>query len=182
MEEAKAEAASRPSGRFENLLAFLTIRKKAAGRLQRMHKKNVTDTPKPKEIKPRGKAKKEESKAKPEKSDDENAAWQTVNRKSPPRGRRASSKEKEAAECSLCENQKHWLRECPVFKEMSREDRHKYCEERALCYKCMRFAHDPKNCKYVHACLRCGENHNTMLHDAKYLPAEAHEKVVKTEI
>lgn len=65
--------------------------------------------------------------------------------------------------CKACERG-HALRRCPVFKNMTLDDRWKIVNERKLCSNCFASTHSLKNCSSSHTCLHCGGVHNSSLH------------------
>ena len=78
----------------------------------------------------------------------------------------------EPSDCSLCDNEKHWLHDCKKFTDLDVEDRWEYCTERSVCPRCLRRSHKLEACTFVAKCRSCGGGHNSFLHGAKNMPEE----------
>lgn len=65
--------------------------------------------------------------------------------------------------CTLCKND-HWLFFCPTFDSYSVQQRKKLVLENCLCINCLR-GHKVSECRSKRVCKKCGEKHNTKLHE-----------------
>ncbi|KAL7863273.1 hypothetical protein SRHO_G00122570 [Serrasalmus rhombeus] len=84
-----------------------------------------------------------------------------------------SSKKGVKLSCVLCQDPRHQLHGCLKFTAMSLEERRNYVKERKLCYACLKFGHNAKECRHRHTCNTCKGRHPTCLHDNSYVKKEA---------
>ncbi|KAL7859454.1 hypothetical protein SRHO_G00146010 [Serrasalmus rhombeus] len=84
-----------------------------------------------------------------------------------------SSKKSVKLSCVLCQDPRHQLHGCLKFTAMSLEERRNYVKERKLCYACLKFGHNAKQCRHRHTCNTCKGRHPTCLHDNSYVKKEA---------
>lgn len=67
------------------------------------------------------------------------------------------------ATCQVCSGQ-HKLYGCAVFKGMPVSERKNVVSTHRLCFNCLNFGHQVKQCKFSH-CSKCSRRHNTLLHE-----------------
>ena len=156
---AKAQTKGENLEKFEDFLRFLTMEKHHAAEMKKLNREPEKAE---KSSKPTKKT------AQKEKDDD---GFSKVDRKTkkPKQGER---RKREPSDCSLCENEKHWLHDCKKFLETSVEGRWEYCTERSVCPRCLRGGHKTEDCSFPFDCKSCGGGHNTLLHGAKDMPEE----------
>ena len=79
--------------------------------------------------------------------------------------------------CELC-NENHPIWKCSKFVSASPAERNNLIRKSNLCYNCFRKGHSVRQCQSRN-CSKCGQRHNTMLHDDKQGSSTSEE--VKTE-
>ena len=106
------------------------------------------------------------------KSEDEDEGFQKVERKKGKPVARGSGSQgprrpvETNHQCDLC-GEKHWLSDCQKFRAKGAEDRMTFCEEKKLCFKCLRWPHETRDCRWIAKCWDCGKAHNSLLHGTK---------------
>jgi hypothetical protein len=58
---------------------------------------------------------------------------------------KSSSENEPAGNCARC-NERHWLKDCPEFNQLSRSQRNALARRLSLCYKCLRPRHPDRFC------------------------------------
>ena len=86
--------------------------------------------------------------------------------------KQGEKRRREPVDCSLCENEKHWLHDCKKFLDMSADNRWEHCTEQSVCSHCLRGGHKLSDCSFPFSCKSCGGRHNSLLHGAKSMPEE----------
>lgn len=84
-------------------------------------------------------------------------------RRSGAREHGTSSSESFAKECILC-SEKHPIRNCPRFADMTPVERHEIVEEFRLCRGCLCSGHFWRKCRSKATCSKCARQHPTLLH------------------
>ena len=169
-EVAKAQNKGKRLDTFEDFLCFLQVQKRVATVMRKL-----TSDPEKSE-----KSTKTNKKSVQKEDKDEDGFKKVENKKQ--KSKSTDRPKPEPRECSLCENEKHWLHDCKKFADMDIEARWEYVFERSICPKCMRWTHKVEDCTYVARCGSCGGGHNTRLHGAKHMsedlkrPIEADKK------
>ena len=159
-EVAKVQTRGKSIDKFEDFLDFLNIQKRAASEMQKF----TRDPEKSEE------SNKSNKKPAQRENRDKGGFSKADNR---PRNQKSGDRRRsEPSDCSLCENEKHWLHDCKKFTDMDVEARWEYCVERSICPKCLRRTHKPEDCTFPARCRPCGGGHNTLLHGAKNMSEE----------
>ena len=156
-EVAKAQNKGKRLDTFEDFLCFLQVQKRVATVMRKL-----TSDPEKSE-----KSTKTNKKSVQKEEKDEDGFKKVENKRQ--KSKSTDRPKPEPRECSLCENEKHWLHDCKKFADMDIEDRWEYVFERSICPKCMRWTHKVEDCTYVARCGSCGGGHNTRLHGAKHM-------------
>ncbi|XP_059223279.1 uncharacterized protein LOC131997038 [Stomoxys calcitrans] len=68
--------------------------------------------------------------------------------------------------CMLCKK-RHALRYCPIFIQMTVEDRRVVVRQHNYCRNCLAKSHTIDDCQSADTCRKCGFRHHTMLHPRK---------------
>ncbi|XP_071640872.1 uncharacterized protein [Temnothorax longispinosus] len=69
----------------------------------------------------------------------------------------------QSAACPKCTEQ-HLLTKCPVFLQLSAQERYSFARERGLCLNCLRAGHNWKTCPSLWTCRSCQAKHHSLLH------------------
>nr|XP_054604914.1 uncharacterized protein LOC107372912 [Nothobranchius furzeri] len=75
-----------------------------------------------------------------------------------------SSNEKTFVTCLFCKKPGHTLHKCRKMMEISVEERVKFVKAENLCFGCLKYGHNSKNCKSRSVCDRCQKPHPSCLH------------------
>jgi hypothetical protein len=67
--------------------------------------------------------------------------------------------------CVKCK-EKHFLYQCPIFRQLNENDRFEEAKRLKLCINCLQPGHDAKNCNSG-TCKTCNKKHHTLLHFTK---------------
>ncbi|XP_071576422.1 uncharacterized protein [Temnothorax nylanderi] len=67
------------------------------------------------------------------------------------------------AACPKCTEQ-HLLTKCPVFLQLSVQERYNFAREQGLCLNCLRAGHNLRNCSSTFTCRSCRAKHHSLLH------------------
>ena len=67
------------------------------------------------------------------------------------------------SKCKLC-GELHSLRDCPIFQDMSLEERSEKALRMKICFLCLNEGHYKRDCKAKITCDTCGKSHNTLFH------------------
>ena len=73
--------------------------------------------------------------------------------------------------CPLCdqsEQNEHDLHECPQFLNMTPDERMNVVLKKQMCFTCLAPGHVAKRCMNPSKCKRCGKQHASILHEAKW--------------
>eukprot|EP00102_Acyrthosiphon_pisum_P011959 XP_008180913.1 PREDICTED: uncharacterized protein LOC103308739 [Acyrthosiphon pisum] len=82
------------------------------------------------------------------------------------------SKEKGGGKCPLC-SEHHKLYACSKFNSMNITERRNVVIKSKLCFNCLNFGHQVSTC-FFPPCPRCGEKHNSKLHESQTNTANTH--------
>ena len=85
--------------------------------------------------------------------------------------------ERQLPECDACDEQ-HLLRDCPVFLDMSAQERLDLISEKGRCYRCLRLGHNAFKCMSSIMCKTCGKRHHSLLHGSK-TPSQRRQEIEK---
>ena len=118
-----------------------------------------------------GKSSKSSKKAAQKGDKDEEEGFTKVGGKTK-KPKQGEKRRREPKDCSLCENEKHWLHDCKKFLDMAVDDRWEYCTERSVCPHCLRSDHKLGDCTFPFGCKSCNGRHNSLLHGAKNMSEE----------
>ena len=66
--------------------------------------------------------------------------------------------------CILCKAFDHRIFKCPVFSELSVDERYSKAEELAVCFSCLEAGHRPEACTSKNPCRTWQGKHHTLLH------------------
>ncbi|XP_050064313.1 uncharacterized protein LOC114118967 [Aphis gossypii] len=75
----------------------------------------------------------------------------------------SQSSEGKHKKCPACSGQ-HNIYSCEHFKDMSIADRRNFVSKARLCFNCLNYGHQVKDCKFS-ACPKCNKRHNSKLHE-----------------
>ena len=78
--------------------------------------------------------------------------------------KRATEQERYIARCPLCAKE-HFLDQCNRFRGLKSDEKIDYLISAERCLKCTR-KHKTERCWFKQPCLRCGQSHNTTMHEA----------------
>ena len=67
-------------------------------------------------------------------------------------------------ECMLCPGIKHPLYQCPMFNNMTINQRGDHLRNKRLCYNCLAPGHPTVDCRSIARCRACGGRHHTLVH------------------
>jgi hypothetical protein len=67
--------------------------------------------------------------------------------------------------CVKC-TEKHFLYQCPTFRQLNENERFEEAKRLKLCINCLQPGHDAKNCN-SRTCKTCNKKHHTLLHFTK---------------
>lgn len=76
----------------------------------------------------------------------------------------SQSAEGKTIKCPLC-SAAHKIHGCDTFKKMSIVDRRNTVSKLRLCFNCLNYGHQVRDCK-LSSCPQCGKRHNSKLHTA----------------
>ncbi|XP_054085777.1 uncharacterized protein LOC128921650 [Zeugodacus cucurbitae] len=65
--------------------------------------------------------------------------------------------------CAICHKHDHLVYSCPLFANLSPNDRWKEAKKAQICINCLKLGHQAHQCKSS-TCRRCSLKHHTMLH------------------